>query len=835
MNSDSQHWHELQELFDLAEAAPANERTGVLKQVCTDDLLRDRVLALLRAAELPPAVDRDPAEQHHRQIGPYNILRLIGSGGVGTVYLAERTIAWDVQQRVALKILAPHAAGSSFVDRFAREQRILASLDHPSITRLLDAGISDLGQPYLVMEYVEGEHLDAFCVSRNLDQRARLALFGKICAAVAYAHRSLVLHLDLKPSNILVTPDGMPKLLDFGTAKLLEPDRNFTSTVMATPAYASPEQLSHHPVTTLSDIYSLGVILFELMTGQRPGEDSTTALSGDLLTITRKCLAATPGDRYATVDALADDIARYAGGLPILARPQTLTYRVRKFVRRNTWNVALVASVILGMASAIAYSFWQARTAQRHLSELSRMVEGRYDALMRYQYWMRMDPATSDFDQLRASVESIPTSQLTPKLHRILADGYVSLGRSNWSPYSPSRMDPEQALIAFRKAFAHYNWAALSDDPQGVLVLRSSAAMDLSAVMAETGDGDGSFAVVVNPIVELLRIHRIDDIGAHYDVLSDRLGKKTPWARQPELSTAAPETLAKLLKIPLSHATDLAAVTLYQKSKANSQDPSHASNPLVDLQLGRLLAESGQPEQGRKLLEPALAAFIAKRNQSVIAKGDSDVVAWERRAAGAHLQLGRIDEAQGRLTAALDQYEASRKGLEGLMIQTNDPYYFDRVALANLNSARVLTRLGRRDQALPLARSAAETLRGVAQMKGMAAERLELIAYHLLTLEPAEARNQEAALAAAEAAVRRSKGRMPSYLLTLAAAQFATGRPREAEATARASVPIYRKALSDLGPLFSSPDLREAKGVYDRTVEALGSGIDNVGVLSSHE
>ncbi len=170
---------------------------------------------------------------------------------------------------MALKVLAPHAGGPSFIERFHREQHILASLDHPHITRLLDAGISDTGQPFLAMEYVDGVHLDEYCDTHRLSVAARIDVFIQICDAVSYAHRNLIVHLDLKPSNVLVTEEGAVKLLDFGTSKLIEPETLLTTTVLATPAYASPEQLRNEPVTTACDVYSLGAILFDLLAGRR--------------------------------------------------------------------------------------------------------------------------------------------------------------------------------------------------------------------------------------------------------------------------------------------------------------------------------------------------------------------------------------------------------------------------------------------------------------------------------------------------------------------------------------------------------------------------------------
>jgi serine/threonine-protein kinase len=286
------------------------------------------------------------------------------------------------------------------VGRFHREQHILASLDHQNITRLLDAGISDDGQPYLAMEYVNGVHVDTFCDERRLGIRERIELFLQICDAVAFAHRNLIVHLDLKPSNVLVNTDGVVKLLDFGTSKLIQPDSLLTTTVLATPAYASPEQLRNEPVTTACDVYSLGAILFDLLAGRRSAGKMSAAvmferamteaepellreggsaeeaakrgvsevrlrqlLAGELETITAKCLRPRPKDRYATVDALAEDLRRYLDGRAVLARPQTMIYRLGKFVRRNRRAVAAVTLAALALAASLGYAGWRQQQA----------------------------------------------------------------------------------------------------------------------------------------------------------------------------------------------------------------------------------------------------------------------------------------------------------------------------------------------------------------------------------------------------------------------------------------------------------------------------------------
>ena len=279
MTSDIEHWEQLQALFHLAEDVPDDALDRLLLTACVEPGLRIRAKALImaeRKGQLDSVSSIAPSQSG--KIGPYTILRHLGSGGIGSVYLVERIVGGAVQ-RAALKVLTLHANEPFLIDRFSREQHILASLDHPNITRMLDAGISEAGQPYLVMEYVDGVHLDTYCDDRSLGIPERLQLFLRVCEAVAYAHRNLVVHLDLKPSNILATEaEGIIKLLDFGTSKLIQPDSQQTTTVMATPAYASPEQLRNEAVTTSCDIYALGAILFELLAGRRPNQDSSVAI-----------------------------------------------------------------------------------------------------------------------------------------------------------------------------------------------------------------------------------------------------------------------------------------------------------------------------------------------------------------------------------------------------------------------------------------------------------------------------------------------------------------------------------------------------------------------------
>ena len=449
MTQDAHNWQLLQDLFHLAEATPEPDRERVMAERCPDVELRRRAMEIFTASSIEDGVEspaQEPAQVQSLtgKIGPYTPIRHIGTGGIGAVYLVERLVGGALQ-RSALKVLAPHSAGPSFIERFHREQHILASLDHPNITRMLDAGMSERGQPYLVMEYVDGVHLDVYCDAHRLGIAERLQLFLRVCDAVAYAHRNLIVHLDLKPSNILVTSDGTVKLLDFGTSKLIRTDSLLTTTVMATPAYASPEQLRNEPVTTSCDIYALGAVLFELLAGSRPGHGASVAamieraineheaerlpdavtgaaaedrglsenrlrqlLTGDLATIAQKCLNPRPKDRYPSIDSLTVDIQRYLGGRPVLARPQTTLYRFGKFVRRHRGSVAATLLVAIALLASLGYAGWRQRQALREGQRALRMQTFMYRLFKLANSNYTGKPAATVPEFLKLGVKMLP-------------------------------------------------------------------------------------------------------------------------------------------------------------------------------------------------------------------------------------------------------------------------------------------------------------------------------------------------------------------------------------------------------------------------------------------
>jgi len=379
----------IEELFARSVELPAPARGGFLARECGGDArLRDAVESLLAAHEEAEGGDLAPldAERAGRllegdlaapeAIGPYRILGVLGQGGMGTVFRAERT-SGGFEQRVALKLVKKGMDSEVILARFRQERQILARLEHPGIARLIDGGVADDGRPYFAMELIEGEPITDFAERRALAAEGRLDLLLQICAAVQHAHRNLTVHRDLKPSNILVTSEGGVKLLDFGIAKVLDDDGGSGAGPLTrlgwralTPEYASPEQLRAEPVTTASDVYSLGVVMHELLCGSLPPAAGTAAsgerlnrLRGDLGAIAGKALAPEPDRRYASVEALAEDLRRHRSGRPVEARPANAAYRARKFVLRHRVGVASSAVALLALVTGLLGTAWQARIA----------------------------------------------------------------------------------------------------------------------------------------------------------------------------------------------------------------------------------------------------------------------------------------------------------------------------------------------------------------------------------------------------------------------------------------------------------------------------------------
>jgi len=398
---DAEFAHEIESLLLAHRAAPAY----------LESLDREAVVELL---------DDDDRNQKPERAGPWRLIRELGRGGLGVVYLAERA-GDDFEQRVAVKLIKRGMDSDAIVRRFDTERRIMASLDHPNIARLIDGGVLDDGRPWFAMDYVDGQPITDWCEQRTLSIRERLRLFQQVTRAVQAAHANLIVHRDLKPSNILVNDDGQVKLLDFGIAKLLDPDLaqsmqlTRVGAVVMTPEYAAPEQIAGRPITVATDVYALGVVLYELLSGCHPYRDAADTresleravrdsspllpssqvarsdegharverlrlaslrkkLRGDLDAIVLTAMARDPERRYSSMEALADDIQRHLEGLPVRARARSRAYRAGRFLRRHRVGVSALAAVMFALCAGLGVALWQAREArhQAMLAEQSR-------------------------------------------------------------------------------------------------------------------------------------------------------------------------------------------------------------------------------------------------------------------------------------------------------------------------------------------------------------------------------------------------------------------------------------------------------------------------------
>ena len=534
----AERWKQIETLLEQCLEMPAPARPEFLR-VIEDAELRREVESFLhshaQAGSFLEEADRffsraEPDEPvPEAVIDRYRILREIGRGGMGAVYLAERADD-EYQKRVALKLIKRGMDTDSVLRHFRKERQILAGFDHPNIARLLDGGSSDDGLPYFVMEFVEGLPIDEYCNTHALSIPARLQLFREICAAVSYAHRHLVIHRDIKRSNILVTAEGVPKLLDFGIAKILEEDGaplvTLTGQRLMTPEYASPEQARGERVTTASDVYSLGVVLYELLTGQSPYGSATSSssdfakiiseiqpkkpstvpaqtenphaairnpksLKGDLDNIVLMALRKEPERRYQSVEQFSEDIRRHLVERPVLARKDTTGYRAAKFVRRNTTALAaaaLVFLVLIGGIIATARQAQRARAQEAVAKAEKARAERRFNdvrklanrVLFEYHDAIKDLPGATKVRELLVKdalnyLDSL-SGEATgdPQLQRELAAVYERVGDVRGEEFSGSLGDMAGAIESYTKAW-RIREALVSVDPDAAQARRDLA------------------------------------------------------------------------------------------------------------------------------------------------------------------------------------------------------------------------------------------------------------------------------------------------------------------------------------------------------------------------
>jgi len=527
-----ERWRQIRKVFDETVALSPEERTSFLNQACAHDKeLRREVESLLHSDDKAgaqflntPAVDlatllASAPVRLGRRIGPYNVLEEIGRGGMGEVYRCGRADG-QYEKEVAIKLVRGGYDTAAVLDRFRHERQILASLDHSNIARLLDGGTTDGGIPYLVMELIEGTPIDQYCDAHQLNITGRLGIFLQVCSAVQYAHQRLVIHRDIKPGNLLVTKEGVPKLLDFGIAKILDTSPGAEATVAApmTPEYASPEQVRGEPITTATDVYSLGVVLYGLLTGRTPySVDTRTPLEfaraiceheparpstairlpatagqvssdqesypaalaapregslsklrrrlmGDLDDIVMTSLRKEPVRRYASAEQFAEDIRRHLDGRPVSARRDSWRYRATKFIGRHKVSVAATALVVFAVAGGVAATIREARIAAAH----QRRAEQRFNDVRKLANSLMFEihdairdlPGSTSARRLLVTraqeyLDSLNReSKGDPSLQKELAAAYERVGDVLGFPYGANLGDKAGALDNYRKALA---------------------------------------------------------------------------------------------------------------------------------------------------------------------------------------------------------------------------------------------------------------------------------------------------------------------------------------------------------------------------------------------
>lgn len=673
--TERERWQRVQALCDALDEVAEDAWPARLHALEADTTLHAETLALRDAMRAeaafspPPSAARPALISHPDVIGGVQVLSRLGAGGSGEVFRGVRTVN-GVEQSVAVKRFHQHRAQGADLGRVAREQQMLAALSHPDIVRLLDAGVDHDGRPYLVMDLVQGDAITSWCDERRLPLAARLRLFLLVCAAVQSAHRHLIVHLDLKPGNILVTADGRPKLLDFGTAKLAGPDVQLTSTEPLTLQYASPERLRGEPVSVACDVYSLGLILYELVSGAWPfrrseslvgvaerasgassvlplprgvTEDAAAhrgtslsglraSLRGDLEAIAEKALAHAPAERYATVSELADDVGRYLDGEPVRARPPRVSYRLGKFLRRHALETASVVLLIMGLAAAAVYSAQQARVSER--AAVRARAQNRILASL---LTLAGNDASSGPSMTVSQLLGLADERVVPTLAAMpdvagdiefaLAQGWLAQGdmarteqlaRRSLTRATGGGDRPREAMA--RALLSYVNYA--TNRSEGAVQEAREALRIWSAHEADFSD-DAAIATLARGATTLAYVNPADDEAAPYFEACLRLtGPADTAGPSPRHSC-----LFGLAAVRYNAHSDFATATrlLTEAAAIQRADPSLAASLAITLQLTGLVQRSaGRFEDDERLQREALA--IMERLQGT----DSVAALWQR-------------------------------------------------------------------------------------------------------------------------------------------------------------------------------------------------------------
>ena len=700
--SETDRWSRVKKLFQESQQQPDSDREHWLKNECSgDDALLREVRALLDAQRAAPGIladgaaavlsklrtDEPPADHLGQRVGAYRILRLLGEGGMGRVYLAEREEG-DFIQRVALKLIRADFMSDAARVRFLRERKILAGFIHPHIAQLHDGGVASDGAPYFTLEYVEGKKITEYCDANSLTIRQRVEMILQVCSAVTYAHRNLIVHRDLKPSNILVTADGDVKLLDFGIAKLVGADvgegGTATDARMMTPEYAAPEQVLGDKITTATDIYAIGVLLYELLCGRlpyaradagsiswakavveeapenfgqalspaagatkRPTGDAAAVtrgttlpvlrrtLRGDLDHIVQRALAKEPEDRYASVTALADDLSAYVDGRAISGGNRR--YRLRVFVRRH-WIPLSAAAMFLALLIAGAIAIvWQSQQTAREASKTTAVKDFLLELFRNANPNVAQGKPVSVrelVDRGAQRIDLIPAehADLKAELQNALGTVYYQLGF-----YSEAKQLHEKAFAAVK-------------DRSDQAVLAADAERDAATDTAALGDNASAQTLADNAVVRLRALRNAPnrDVARALSTAGWLAKKRGDVSRVKELSEQA-FALATLTPSD----DEIMYLALRQKGE-----------------LGRLTNdENSAVENYRQAYE------IAKR---LFGPDDQETVVIERLVGTSYNYLSQFDQAQRYLQPAFDTSrrifgESSGRALrDGEMLAVNE-------------------------------------------------------------------------------------------------------------------------------------------------------------------
>jgi serine/threonine-protein kinase len=717
MRPAGERWARVKELFEAAVDLDPKQRTALFDKECGgDEALRGEIESLLKSDERTDGFIEQPAFEiprdlfseeepvAGRQFGAYQVIREIGRGGLGTVYLAARADQ-EYRKQVAIKLVRRGLDTEDILRRFRNERQILAQLDHPNIARLIDGGTTDDELPYFVMEYVSGEPINAYCDANALPTTERLKLFRKVCAAVTYAHQNLVIHRDLKPSNILVTKEGKPKLLDFGIAKLLSTgDELFTQTIPAlrvmTPEYASPEQVKGDKIMTTSDVYSLGVLLYELLTGQRPYRLKTgtpeeiaraiteqeperpstvhaehpssktqnpKSLRGDLDNIVLMAMRKEPARRYASVGQFSEDIRRHLTGLPVVARKDTVVYRTSKFVNRHRIGVAAAGLILLSLVGGIVATLIEVRTARRERAN-AEAISGFLQRTLNASNPDRnlngqptVKDVLDDASKRLASDELSNQPEVKAELQRIIGESYLSLGQYDLAQQNlmtalqtQTRISGEDGIETLKTGVSMaLLWAGAKGD---YAKANRFYLANLPRLRAEQKKGTISADYLGGALngFALLRRAQGDSKEAE-SLLREELALRSDVSPELKKSLKVAQAILALTLADqgkFDEATKIVREKIAAIRRATAEDSSELAANLTGL--GSFLLENGQTGESLEALREAEAIYRKLYSEVNLQLGDN-----LRLQAQAFLSESKYSEAEARINETLKIYRAA--------------------------------------------------------------------------------------------------------------------------------------------------------------------------------